>query len=111
MHDIKTLGTIGRGHDLETLELEIDPDQLPDHLVVVHNKHPARSGWHNSRVGRPRPPRPGFPHFRPVRGTPPHKVDATVTRVRTGKTFMTTPTELVVFYPSPRRHPAPDAPP
>jgi hypothetical protein len=43
MHDFQTLGTIGRGHDLEALQLEIDPDQLPDDLVVVHNKHPARS--------------------------------------------------------------------
>ena len=32
MYDIQTLGTIGRGHDLEPLEFEIDPDQLPDHL-------------------------------------------------------------------------------
>ncbi|SMF54685.1 hypothetical protein SAMN02745830_04350 [Streptomyces sp. Amel2xC10] len=42
MNDIQTLGTIGCGHDLEALQLEIDPDQLPDDLVVVHNKHPAR---------------------------------------------------------------------
>lgn len=40
--DFQTLGTIGRGHDLETLQFEIDPDQLADDLVVVHNKHPAR---------------------------------------------------------------------
>ncbi len=69
MNDIQTLDTIGRGHDLETLQLEIDPDQLPDDLVVVHNKHPTRRAWHNSRVGADRPPRPGFPHFHPVRGT------------------------------------------
>lgn len=65
MNDIQTLGTIGRGHDLETLQFEIDPDQLPDDLVVVHNKHPTRRPWHNSRVGPDRPPRPGFPDFRP----------------------------------------------
>ncbi len=41
MYDIQTLGTIGRGHDLEPLEFEIDPDQLPDHLVVVDNEHPT----------------------------------------------------------------------
>lgn len=41
MHDIQTLGTIGRGHDLEALKLEVDPDQLPDHAVVIDNKHPA----------------------------------------------------------------------
>ncbi|GAA3930793.1 hypothetical protein GCM10022244_44700 [Streptomyces gulbargensis] len=41
MHDIQTLGTIGRGHDLEPLEFEIDPDQLPDHLVVIDNEHPT----------------------------------------------------------------------
>ena len=41
MHDVQTLGTIGRGHDLKTLQLEVDPDQLPDDLVVVHNKNPA----------------------------------------------------------------------
>lgn len=41
MHDIQTLDTIGRGHDLDALQLEVDPDQLPDDLVVVHNKHPA----------------------------------------------------------------------
>lgn len=69
MNDVQTLGTIGRGHDLETLQLEIDPDQLPDDLVVVHNKHPTRRAWHNSRVGPDRPPRPGFPHFHPLRGT------------------------------------------
>lgn len=42
MHHVQTLGTIGRGHDLDALQLEIDPDQLPDDLVVVHNKHPTR---------------------------------------------------------------------
>lgn len=42
MHHIQTLGTIGRGHDLEPFKLEVDPDQLADDLVVVHNKHPAR---------------------------------------------------------------------
>ncbi|GAA3296254.1 hypothetical protein GCM10020295_25570 [Streptomyces cinereospinus] len=47
MDDFQTLGTIGRGHDLEALQLEVDPDQLPDDLVVVHNKHPARRAWHN----------------------------------------------------------------
>lgn len=41
MDDVQTLGTVSRGHDLETLQLEVDPDQLPDDLVVVHNKHPA----------------------------------------------------------------------
>lgn len=41
MHDIQTLGTIGRGHDLEPLEFEIDPDQLPDHPVVIDNEHPT----------------------------------------------------------------------
>lgn len=41
MHQIQTLDTIGRGHDLEALKLEIDPDQLPDDLVVVDNKHAA----------------------------------------------------------------------
>ena len=51
MDDVQTFGTISRGHDLETLQFEIDPDQLPDDLVVVHNKHPAGRAWHNSRVG------------------------------------------------------------
>lgn len=67
MHDVQAFGTIGRGHDLETLQLEIDPDQLPDDLVVVHNKHPTRRAWHNLRVGPHPPPRPGFPHFHPLR--------------------------------------------
>ncbi|GGX26283.1 hypothetical protein GCM10010321_45990 [Streptomyces chartreusis] len=71
MNDIQTLGTIGRGHHLEPLQLEIDPDQLPDDLVVVHNKDPAGSAWHNSRVGPDRPPRPGFPEFHPPAGDPP----------------------------------------
>ena len=92
MHDVQTLGTVGGGHDLETLQLEVDPDQLPDDLVVVHNKHPAGRAWHNSRVGRPRGPRPGFPHFRPVRAS---RVDGAP-----GKRFMTTTKELVGFYPS-----------
>lgn len=39
MHHIQTLGTIGRGHHLEPLELEIDPDQLTDHPVVIDNEH------------------------------------------------------------------------
>lgn len=71
MNDFQTLGTIGRGHDLKPLQLEIDPDQLPDDLVVVHNKHPARRAWHNLRVGRDRPPRPGFPDFHPLRASHP----------------------------------------
>ncbi|GAA3199767.1 hypothetical protein GCM10010451_57920 [Streptomyces virens] len=70
MDDFKTLGTIGRGHDLDALQLEVDPDQLPDDLVVVHNKNPARRAWHNSRVGADRPPRPAFAHFHPARATP-----------------------------------------
>ncbi|GHI94911.1 hypothetical protein TPA0906_23130 [Streptomyces olivaceus] len=108
MDDFQTLGTIARGHDLEALQLEIDPDQLPDDLVVVHNKNSARRPRHNSRVGRPRPPRPGFPHFHPVRGTTP---------VGTGpptrqNPYLTTPGKLVVFYPSPRATPtATDTPP
>lgn len=73
VHHVQTLGTIGRGHDLEPFQLEIDPDQLPDDLVVVDNKHPARRARHNSRVGPPGPPRPGFPHFHPLQGTPPRK--------------------------------------
>lgn len=103
MNDIKTLGTIGRGHDLQPLQLEVDPDQLPDDLVVVHNKHPTRRAWHNSRVGRPRPPRPGFPHFHPARATHTPALDS-------GNPLMTTLRELVVFYPSPRAI-ATDTPP
>lgn len=94
MNDFQTLGTIGRGHDLDALQLEVDPDQLPDDLVVVHNKNPARSAWHNSRVGRARPPRPAFDHFHPARATPRPPPPR--------KRFLTTPSELVVFYPSPR---------
>ncbi|GHB42400.1 hypothetical protein GCM10010377_36590 [Streptomyces viridiviolaceus] len=98
MDDIQTLGTIGRGHHLEALQLEVDPDQLPDDLVVVHDKDPARRPWHNSRVGPDRPPRPGFPHFHPVRGSqPPPPPDPT-----RRNPFLTTPAKLVVFYPSPR---------
>ena len=41
MHDLQALGTIGRGHDLEALQLEVDPDQLPDDPVVVDNEHTA----------------------------------------------------------------------
>lgn len=41
MHNLQALGTISRGHDLEALQLEIDPDQLPDDPVVVDNEHPA----------------------------------------------------------------------
>lgn len=70
MDDVQTLGTVGRGHDLETLQLEVDPDQLPDDLVVVHNKNPAGRPWHNSRVGPPTRPRPAFPHFHPPAGDP-----------------------------------------
>lgn len=79
MHHVQTLGTIGRGHDLEPFQFEVDPDQLPDDLVVVHNKHPTRGAWHKSRVGPDRPPRPGFPHFHPLqvtRPTPPRETDS-----------------------------------
>ncbi|GAB2857908.1 hypothetical protein GCM10027074_26220 [Streptomyces deserti] len=85
MNDFQTLGTIGRGHDLEALQLEVDPDQLPDDLVVVHNKNPARRAWHNSRVGPDRPPRPGFAHFHPVRGTRTPRRDATAPSRPAGK--------------------------
>lgn len=71
MHHVQTLGTIGRGHDLEPFQLKVDPDQLPDDLVVVHNKHPTRRARHNSRVGPHQPPRPAFPHFQPLRATHP----------------------------------------
>lgn len=75
MNHIQTLDTIGRGHDLKPLQLKIDPDQLPDDLVVVHNKHPTRHARHNSRVGPHQPPRPAFPHFHPreraARSVPP----------------------------------------
>ncbi len=104
MHDIETLGTIGRGHDLKPLQLEVDPDQLPDDLVVVDNKHPTRRAWHNSRVGPDRPPRPGFPHFQPPRGTHPDPTP--------GNLFLITPEDLLGFYTSPRASSsAPDTPP
>lgn len=70
MDDVQTLGTVSRGHDLETLQLEVDPDQLPDDLVVVHDKDPTGRAWHNSRVGPRPPPRPAFPHFHPPRNHP-----------------------------------------
>jgi hypothetical protein len=117
MNDIQTLGTIGRGHDLEPLELEIDPDQLPDDLVVVHNKHPAGRAWHKSRVGPDRPPRPGFPDFHPCgvrRGSGLWRSGLGLRRSHGfrhhGNPFMNTPRELVGFYPSPPSK-APDTPP
>ncbi len=102
MNDIQTLGTVSRGHDLETLQLEVDPDQLPDDLVVVHNKHPAGRAWHNSRVGRHPRPRPAFPHF-------PSSGAATPLPRHPQNLFMGTLKELVGFYPSQRN--APDTPP
>lgn len=68
---VQTFGTVSGGHDLDALQLEVDPDQLPDHLVVVHDKDPTGRTWHNSRVGRRPPPRPGFPDFHPLRVTRP----------------------------------------
>ncbi|GAO06393.1 hypothetical protein TPA0598_01_07640 [Streptomyces lydicamycinicus] len=65
VHDIQTFGTISRGHDLEALQLEIDPDQLADHLVVVDNKDPTGQARHTMRLGPHLRLRPGFPHFRP----------------------------------------------
>lgn len=106
MNDVQALGTIGRGHHLEALQLEVDPDQLPDDLVVVYNKHPAGRAWHNSRVGPPAPPRPGFPHFHPVRATSPSSTPPSAHR----KPFMISLAELVGFYPSPPNK-APDTPP
>ncbi|UJA10478.1 hypothetical protein HGI09_19690 [Streptomyces collinus] len=104
VHDIQTLGTVDRGHDLKPLQLEVDPDQLPDDLVVVDNKHPTRRAWHNSRVGPDRPPRPAFPHFQPLRGTPPDPTP--------GNLFLITPEDLIVFYTSPRASSStPDTPP
>ncbi len=113
--DVQTFGTVSGGHDLETLQFEVDPDQLPDDLVVVHNKHPAGRAWHNSRVGPGEPPRPGFPHFHPVRARPrsangrlsPARVDAT--RPTPQNRWRSPLKELVGFYPSP--HKAPDTPP
>ncbi|EMF54304.1 hypothetical protein SBD_3972 [Streptomyces bottropensis ATCC 25435] len=106
VNDVQALGTIGRGHHLEALQLEIDPDQLPDDLVVVYNKHPAGRAWHNSRVGPPPPPRPGFPHFHPLRAVSPSSTPPSTHQ----KPFMISLGELVGFYPSPP-HKAPDTPP
>lgn len=107
MNDVQALGTISRGHHLEALQLEIDPDQLPDDLVVVHNKHPAGRAWHNSRVGPRPPPRPGFPHFHPLRAVSPQLNLTLHTRKNP---FMISLGELVGFYPSPPNK-APDTPP
>lgn len=41
LDDLQTLGTISRGHDLEALQLKVDPDQLPDHPIVIDNEHTA----------------------------------------------------------------------
>lgn len=107
MNDVQALGTIGRGHHLEALQLEVDPDQLPDDLVVVHNKHSAGRAWHNSRVGPRPPPRPGFPHFHPLRAVSPQLNLTLHTRKNP---FMISLGELVGFYPSPPNK-APDTPP
>ncbi|GHJ36042.1 hypothetical protein Sm713_16510 [Streptomyces sp. TS71-3] len=125
MHDIQTLGTVSRGHDLETLQFEVDPDQLPDDLVVIDNKHPPRRPRHKSRLGRPPGPRPAFPHFHPLRGTSeghtaphlprppplPHQrtPDQRTSSAPSQNPFMTTPPKLIGFYPSERN--APDTPP
>ncbi|GHB21301.1 hypothetical protein GCM10010346_51270 [Streptomyces chryseus] len=105
MHHVQSLGTVGRGHYLEALQLEIDPDQLPDDLVVVHNKHAAGHAWHNSRVGRPRPPRPAFADFH-LHGEQPGDDDAPhgPSRATSRNLFMNTRPELVVFNPSPLHH-------
>ena len=116
MHDVQALGTIGRGHDLEALQLEIDPDQLPDDLVVVDNKHPAGRAWHNSRVGRPAAAASGFcPLPTPCGGLPTAddgpspKSDHRPTPAPPPKPVHGHPAELVVFYPSP--HNTADTPP
>ncbi|GGU43440.1 hypothetical protein GCM10010211_03570 [Streptomyces albospinus] len=68
VHDVQTFGTISRGHDLEALQLKVDPDQLPDHLVVVHDKDPTGQARHTMRLGADLRLRPGFAHFRPHAG-------------------------------------------
>ena len=47
MHDVQALRAITRGHDLETLQLEVDPDQLSDDLVVVDDEHPTGHPIHS----------------------------------------------------------------
>lgn len=68
MDDFETLGAIGRGHDLEAVKLQVDPDQLPDDLAVVNDKHPA---GHTSHVPKGRAARlaaSGFCPFPPPTG-------------------------------------------
>ncbi|GAB2801203.1 hypothetical protein GCM10027091_36520 [Streptomyces daliensis] len=66
LHDVQALDTIGGGHDLEALKLEIDPDQLPDDLAVINHKDPAGHTWHTAKP-RPAPPAPsGFCPFPPL---------------------------------------------
>lgn len=92
VNDLQALGTIGRGHDLEALQLEVDPDQLPDDLVVVDDKDPAGQARHILKSRRaaaaasgfsplpprardlsPRPLRPDLHmRYRPLRSRPTH---------------------------------------
>ncbi|GAA2342749.1 hypothetical protein GCM10010246_30160 [Streptomyces cuspidosporus] len=120
VNDLQALGTIGRGHDLEALKLEVDPDQLPDDLVVINNKDPAGQARHISKGRRapiaasgfcPLPPRAGDlsarrHRARPECGIPPPLPTLTSASDPASpaprKAFMTTPTELVGFYPSER---------
>ncbi|GAA2293963.1 hypothetical protein GCM10010376_05690 [Streptomyces violaceusniger] len=78
VNDLQALGTIGRGHDLEALQLEVDPDQLPDDLVVVDDKDPAGQARHILKSRRapaaasgfsPLPPRARDLSPRPLRPT------------------------------------------
>jgi hypothetical protein len=66
VHDVQTLDTIGSGHHLEALKLEIDLDQLPDNLVIVHDKNPAGHTWHTTKPRHTPPPASGFCPFPPL---------------------------------------------
>lgn len=59
-YDVQALGTVGGGHHLEALQLKVDPDQLPDDLVVVDDKHPAVRTRHTQERRRAPTAAPAF---------------------------------------------------
>ena len=46
LNDARSVLAVHRRFHVEALQLEVNRDQPPDHLVVVHDEHPSQSVRH-----------------------------------------------------------------
>lgn len=58
MHEPQALLTIPSSAHHKPLQPQIDRDQLPNHLVVIHDKHPRRLTTNPAHASEVRPPTP-----------------------------------------------------